>query len=526
MEITTLQTTPRPGRSALGAARGLVRGPAAGLLLALALLAPTAHADIVHLKDGRTIEGQIVDRGDRQLTVKTDFGNIKVDLSKVDRIEEKLTPEQELAGKRASVADDDAAGLFDLAIWARDQELKRPMRELLLEVVAADGQHALANEMLGNVKVDGRWLPPDQVDAYLAEVAEEKQAQGLVLYEGKWITEADAMEKQGFLMVDGAWVPRRDAETAEAVEAFYDAAGLPLEAMQGEFITLYSSLAESHAETLVFDLDAVVRDFYSKLELTDVLREQVVEVDIPVWLMPDRPSVQAFIETGFIDRYRPVSRIKEQYLLASNFGLHWPRPCIVAVARGTQLKNNDDAMSAVTGLVSHQLGHLLVQRLKKRRSPGWLRAGLAAYYEGVCNYHTSLSITSFKRDEDGFAVEAWIDDWENFPQWRDNLLDESFHAQLQPLRQLLRQDLESFDSRQLGQLWSFTRFLIERHGTELADYLKLYDEEPAMHIKEDVAVHEDTWKRAFAGSVDELEREWRNWALGQSRRFPSEELQR
>ncbi len=520
-----MHTTP-PG--APGSAPDRRRGRRGALTLALilgSLVAPAA-ADIVHLKDGRALEGEIVERSSTRLTIKTDFGKIKIDMSDVARIEEKRTPEQELAAKRAAISDDDAAGLFDLAIWARDADLNRPMRALLLEVVAADSQHALANEMLGNIKVDGRWLPPDQVDAYLAEVEAEKRAQGLVLYGGKWIPETEAMAKQGFVQVDGVWVPRREAETARNVEEFYDRVGIPLEALQGEFVTVYSGLDESRAETLVFDLDAVVRDFFQRMQLTDALKEQVIEVDIPVWLVPDGPSVQAFIETGFIDRYRPVSRIKQQYLLATNFGLHWPEPCILAVARGTQLKHADDAMVATTGLVSHQLGHLLVQRLKQRRSPGWLRAGLAAYYEGVCNYHTSLSITSFARDEEGFAIEAWVDEWESFPQWRDNLLEDATFDRLQPLRQVVRKDLEEFDSREVGQLWSFTRFLIERHGTELADYLKLFDDEPAMHTLEPVAVHEATWNRAFAGSVDEVEREWRTWALGQSKRFESEELNR
>lgn len=102
---------------------------AAGLTLAaLLLLGAPAGADIIHYKDGRTLEGVIVARTDKQITVKTDFGTLDILLSKVASIEEKLTPEQELAAQRATVADDDAAALYQLARWASDHKLRKQAR--------------------------------------------------------------------------------------------------------------------------------------------------------------------------------------------------------------------------------------------------------------------------------------------------------------------------------------------------------------------------------------------------------------
>jgi ABC-type sugar transport system ATPase subunit len=65
------------------------KGPASWLL-ALALLAVPAAADIIHYKHGRMLEGRIVSRTATELTVETEFGTIKVPMSKVASIEEKL----------------------------------------------------------------------------------------------------------------------------------------------------------------------------------------------------------------------------------------------------------------------------------------------------------------------------------------------------------------------------------------------------------------------------------------------------
>ncbi|HLG42665.1 MAG TPA: tetratricopeptide repeat protein [Planctomycetota bacterium] len=60
---------------------------AAGLWAMLA--AATAFADIIHLKDGRTIEGRVIEEGFSYVRIETDKGEIEVDRDEVERIERK-----------------------------------------------------------------------------------------------------------------------------------------------------------------------------------------------------------------------------------------------------------------------------------------------------------------------------------------------------------------------------------------------------------------------------------------------------
>ena len=134
-------------------------------LTAVLLLASTVAADIIHYKDGRRLEGQILEHTASKLTVKTSFGTIDVDMDKVSRIEERATPQEVLLEKRAGLADDDAPALYQLALWASHKKLRRESRDLMRAVLAADPAHAGANEAVGRVRMDDRWLEPAEVEA-------------------------------------------------------------------------------------------------------------------------------------------------------------------------------------------------------------------------------------------------------------------------------------------------------------------------------------------------------------------------
>jgi len=56
---------------------------------ALLILSSAAFADIVHLKDGRTIEGRVIEEGFSYVRIETDKGEIEVDRDEVERIERK-----------------------------------------------------------------------------------------------------------------------------------------------------------------------------------------------------------------------------------------------------------------------------------------------------------------------------------------------------------------------------------------------------------------------------------------------------
>lgn len=495
------------------------------LLIAVAALAWPASADIIHYTDGRQLEGVIVARTADVLTVETSFGTIDVPLSKVASIEEKLTPRQELEQQRAGIANDDAPALFVLAQWAADQKLRKESRALMAEVLAADPDHEGANLALGRVQVDGRWFEPDEVQAYLDQVEAERRAQGLVLYEGEWIPEADANQRKGLVLYDGHWLPRREADTRGVLRDLAATVGWSTQATEGEFVTVFGDLGEETVEYLLHDLDAAVRDFLARAEPTEAERQRVVGREIPVYLVPDDKAA-TLLESGFLRRYPIVGDPLVEYGRLDVYGMNWPRAFLVLV-EGPHLERNGDPDASRTGLLAHQFGRLFVDRFKgSRSSPGWVQVAFAAYYEGVVNYYSTVSISTEKVDDEGNASGRWVRGWEHFGEWRDQLRDEGAQRSLPSLRHLLRDPLSAFDSRGVGLAWSLLRFMLEKHRREFFDYLRAFDSNP-FSVAEDLGVeHERAWAATFASTIDELESEWRDWALAQPPRFPNNELKR
>jgi hypothetical protein len=98
-----------------------LRTLAATALVALAV-AP-ARADVLTLKDGRTIEGEIIRRTSDELELKIQYGSIVVRAKDVVKIEKKLTPAQELEERQRLLGPDDASGRVELARFCLDRDL-------------------------------------------------------------------------------------------------------------------------------------------------------------------------------------------------------------------------------------------------------------------------------------------------------------------------------------------------------------------------------------------------------------------
>ena len=62
-------------------------------------VAATAIADVVHLKDGRKFEGEIVTDDGAKVVVKTRFGEVTIERSKVARIEKTVSQVEDLFGR-------------------------------------------------------------------------------------------------------------------------------------------------------------------------------------------------------------------------------------------------------------------------------------------------------------------------------------------------------------------------------------------------------------------------------------------
>lgn len=157
-------------------------------------------ADVLYLESGGRIEGRIIRRDASTVEVEIGAGTMEFPTSSIERIEEGRTVLDDYEERRAKLADEDIQGWLSLGQWASANDLGNQAKSAYEHVLARDAENAAANEALGRVQVDGRWL--SETDAW--------QAQGYEKFEGEWLKpeEIAAIENE-----------RRDAEVTEQARA-------------------------------------------------------------------------------------------------------------------------------------------------------------------------------------------------------------------------------------------------------------------------------------------------------------------
>jgi hypothetical protein len=157
------------------------------LLLAAASCA-TALADDVYLKGGGRLSGRVIQKTATSVEVDVGAGKVTVPASRVERIVEGRSALDAYHERAGALGPNDREGWAALGRWASDQGLSTQSREAYNRVLALDPSDAEANEALGNVQVNGRWMSEDA--GY--------QARGYVQFEGEWMkpAERNAIERE------------------------------------------------------------------------------------------------------------------------------------------------------------------------------------------------------------------------------------------------------------------------------------------------------------------------------------------
>jgi hypothetical protein len=140
--------------------------------------AQIAAADQVFLKGGGRLDGEIVDRTQRQVTVDVGPGQLTLPMERVDRITEGTSPLRQFRERADRLAPGDAAGWLALALWARERGLATQAAAAFEHVLALDPNNSVAQSGLGRVRLGDRWVTPD----------ESMRAQGYVQFDGRWVT--------------------------------------------------------------------------------------------------------------------------------------------------------------------------------------------------------------------------------------------------------------------------------------------------------------------------------------------------
>jgi len=159
------------------------------IIATTAALTAISPADVIHLENGNSVDGEIVKETDKHVKLKTPAGNITFKRSDIVRIERKASPFQQYKREAAELKDDDSVGHYFLGLWCKDNGLRKQAEQEFLKTIAANPDHADARKELGHV-----------------------------MHAGKWMTEEEAMKAKGFEKYEGRWVTRHEAETHRKAE--------------------------------------------------------------------------------------------------------------------------------------------------------------------------------------------------------------------------------------------------------------------------------------------------------------------
>jgi len=140
-----------------------------------------SHADVVFIKGGGKLEGRIVEQTESSVEVDIGAGTLTFPMSSVERIEEGRSPLDDYDERVRGLAENDRDGWLELARWASGVGLGTQSLRAYEHVLTLDPKNPEANQALGRVEVDGRWMTEDE--AY--------RARGYVMFEGQWMTPAE-----------------------------------------------------------------------------------------------------------------------------------------------------------------------------------------------------------------------------------------------------------------------------------------------------------------------------------------------
>ncbi|MCH9651152.1 MAG: hypothetical protein K0U98_23210 [Deltaproteobacteria bacterium] len=159
-------------------------------LLALSL-ASTAAADVLWLKNGRSLEGKVRTLPDGKIEIQQSFGSFSFSPDQIERVESAITLEEVVDQALETLAPEDAAGLFELAQWTQEQNAHTLSRDLMKAVLDIDPEHAEAHAALGHRHFQGQWV----------EEEDYRELRGEVLFRGEWVPRE---EKASILAMEGA----------------------------------------------------------------------------------------------------------------------------------------------------------------------------------------------------------------------------------------------------------------------------------------------------------------------------------
>lgn len=517
--------------------RRATRGLSVALVLGAA--AALAGADILHMKDGREVEGVVVEETDALVRLRTRLGVLEFKRSDIERIERKKSKLQEFEERweRAESGDDFHA----LGLWAEERRMRKEAKRCMAEAVRVDPDHAAAHTWLGHVLHEGEWMTPEERDRRVREaerarrsaeglveyrgrwVTPEERSKleaGLVQHEGRWMTPEEAQRARGLELVEGRWIPRAQALALRSGAEAAKRAGQTFERTTNAEALVAGTLERGVIDSIATGLLAGRAWFDEELGVEPGLellagRPAEFYVFAPTGTAyEDTVEYFASLTPTLPEGWAPVAR--------KAYGFFWTDPYAMSSARQAHRGEQD-----IVGHCYHHWGHMLLGRLDYdgRLLPPWYEESFASLLEFqvhrknrvFCRARTQVATggttsTGGRRHVDPDLVRRG--------DWRATLkaaIEERQVLSFDKLQQLDFSDLEVvdiatgmgllewIDSRGEESLRRFHRVL--RSGAPRAPARVIQDG------NERTALAERAFQEATGMGWREADRTWRTWFL-------------
>lgn len=144
--------------------------------------------DVIHLRNGRTIEGTVA-AGAKKGTVEIRTGEgttLVVAPDEIVKIDKRQSPREEFEVRLGRIAPGDLDAFEDLVVWARDRQLTNRAKTAARRVLEIDPNSELARKELGYVVFENRWISETEL----------KKRKDLVRHRGEWMTAAEKQRRE------------------------------------------------------------------------------------------------------------------------------------------------------------------------------------------------------------------------------------------------------------------------------------------------------------------------------------------
>ena len=152
------------------------------VILLSALSAGSLQADIVYLRDGKTIEGKItLNEEENTYRIETTRGAVIKPVRDVQKIVKAPLPQDVFIKRFGTVDRASLNDLAGLATWAREKYLIPQKQKICKLMLKIDPNHEMARRELGYTVFENEWI--------LEKELRKKQLDlGLVKYRGEWVS--------------------------------------------------------------------------------------------------------------------------------------------------------------------------------------------------------------------------------------------------------------------------------------------------------------------------------------------------